>query len=121
MLLRLLATLPLILISPVPWLALLATDGLWKLFGRRRTPPDTTPRTHAASVVIPNWNGRDLLEKYIPSVVAAMAGHPDNEIIVVDNASSDDSVAFLAASFPQVRVVALPKNLGRASCLSKVA
>ena len=116
MLLRFLTTLPLILISPalalVPWLALLGTDLAWKLLGRRRTPPDRTPQTHAASVVIPNWNGRDLLEKYIPSVVAAMAGHPDNEIIVVDNASADDSVAFLAATFPQVRVVPLPRNLG---------
>lgn len=116
MLLRFLATLPLILISPVlvltPWLALLATDAAWKLLGRRRTPPDRAPRTHAASVVIPNWNGRDLLEKYIPSVVKAMAGHPDNEIIVIDNASTDDSVAFLQNNFPQVRVIALPKNLG---------
>ncbi len=116
MLLRFLTTLPLILISPmlalVPWLALLGTDLAWKLLGRRRTPPNRAPRTHAASVVIPNWNGRDLLEKYVPSVVAAMAGHPDNEIIVVDNASADDSVAFLAANFPQVRVVPLPRNLG---------
>src|SRR5947207_5868004 len=34
-----------------------------------------------ASVVIPNWNGRDLLEKYLPSVIEAMGG---NEILVVD-------------------------------------
>ena len=38
-------------------------------------------------MVIPNWNGRDLLERYLPSVVEAMAGNPDNEIIVVDNGS----------------------------------
>jgi hypothetical protein len=31
--------------------------------------------------VIPNWNGRDLLEKYIPSVMEALAGNPDNEIM----------------------------------------
>ncbi len=117
MLLRFLITLPLILISPVlalvPWLALLATDLAWKLFGRFLTPVNRPPRTHAASVVIPNWNGRDLLDKYIPSVLAAMQnGHPDNEVIVVDNASVDDSVAFLAANFPKVRVVRLPRNLG---------
>ena len=116
MFLRFLTTLPLILISPVlallPWLVLLATDGAFKLLGRRRPPSDHAPRTHAASVVIPNWNGRDLLDKYIPSVVAAMKGHPDNEIIVVDNASTDDSVALLAANFPQVRVIPLPRNLG---------
>ena len=116
MLLRFLTTLPLILLSPVlallPWLLLLATDVAFKVLGRRRAPNDRAPRTHAASVVIPNWNGRDLLEKYIPSVVAAMQGHPDNEIIVVDNASADGSVALLAAKFPQVRVISLPRNLG---------
>lgn len=118
MVLRFLAALPLILLSPLlalgPWLALLAADVAWRVAGRRRLPADRAPRTHAASVVIPNWNGRDLLEKYIPSIVAAMVnhGHPDNEIIVVDNASADDSVAFLRSNFPQVRVIALPKNLG---------
>jgi GT2 family glycosyltransferase len=71
------------------------------------------PRTHAASVVIPNWNGRDLLEKYVPSIVTALAaGHPDNELVVVDNASADGSAAFLRERFPQVRVIELPKNLG---------
>src|SRR3990170_1192079 len=36
-----------------------------------------------ASIVIPNWNGRDLLEKYLPAVAAAC--RPADEIIVVDN------------------------------------
>ncbi len=116
MLLRLLTALPLVLLSPLfaaaAWTALTLTDLLWLLLGRRRPPADRAPRTHAASVVIPNWNGRDLLEKYIPSIVTAMAGHPDNEIIVVDNASTDGSAAFLADRFPQVRVIALPRNLG---------
>ena len=41
----------------------------------RRTAPRRSSRT-AASVVIPNWNGKDLLEKYLPSVVEALAGNP---------------------------------------------
>ncbi len=53
------------------------------------------PNTRSASVVIPNWNGKDLLEKYLPSVVAAMSGNPANEIIVVDNGSEDGSAAFV--------------------------
>src|ERR1035438_5708395 len=66
----------------------------------------------AATVVIPNWNGKDLLAKYIPSVRAALAGNPANEILVVDNGSSDGSADFLRESFPDVTVLALPENLG---------
>jgi GT2 family glycosyltransferase/glycosyltransferase involved in cell wall biosynthesis len=66
----------------------------------------------AASVVIPNWNGKDLLAKYLPSVVAALAGNPANEIVVVDNGSTDGSAGFVRAAFPRVKLVALPANLG---------
>ena len=53
---------------------------LWQLV-RRALPAHPDGRAQAgtrrgASVVIPNWNGRDLLEKYLPSVVAALAGNP---------------------------------------------
>ncbi|HEV3200604.1 MAG TPA: glycosyltransferase, partial [Bryobacteraceae bacterium] len=65
-----------------------------------------------ASVVIPNWNGRDLLEKYLPSVIRALRGDPANEIIVVDNGSTDGSADFVEKTFPGVRVLALPTNLG---------
>ncbi len=66
----------------------------------------------AASVVIPNWNGRDLLERYLPSVVEALAGNPENEVIVVDNGSTDGSADFVRERFPSVRVLALDRNLG---------
>jgi GT2 family glycosyltransferase len=62
--------------------------------------------------VIPNWNGRELLEKYLPSVIAALEGNPENEIIVVDNGSSDGSAEFVRDCFPQVRVLGLKENLG---------
>src|SRR2546425_10739057 len=95
---RLLRALPLLVLSPiimlVSALALAITDLMWKIAPRRPHPPSPIPHPPApasASVVIPNWNGRDLLEKYLPSVIAAMAGHPDNEIIVVDNGSADGS------------------------------
>ncbi|MGA2773565.1 MAG: glycosyltransferase, partial [Bryobacteraceae bacterium] len=73
-------------------------------------PPAPGPRS--ASVVIPNWNGRDLLEKYLPSVVEALAGNPENEIVVVDNGSTDGSADFVRAAFPHVKLMALPRNLG---------
>ncbi len=111
---RLLRALPLLLLSPflmaLSALALALTDLWWKLAGRRDVPVEPgRPAPETASVVIPNWNGKDLLEKYLPSVVEAMAG---NEIIVVDNGSQDGSAEFLRAAFPQVKLLALPRNLG---------
>src|SRR5262249_16619538 len=66
----------------------------------------------SASVVIPNWNGRDLLEEYLPSVIEALAGSSGTEIIVVDNGSTDGSAKFVRQQFPSVRVLALGGNLG---------
>src|SRR5574340_7753 len=115
-LLRLLRALPLLLLSPVlimaAGLTMAVVDVLWWIFGRRH--PDTTgrPRTHAATVVIPNWNGRDLLERYLPALEAALAGNPQNEIIVVDNGSTDGSTGFLRQAFPGVKLLALDRNLG---------
>jgi GT2 family glycosyltransferase len=114
--LRLLKNLPLAVLSPVVVLVSLIglslADLLHLLLGSRRTPADSTPDTGAASVVIPNWNGRDLLEKYLPSVLAATSHNSRNEVIVVDNGSTDGSAAFLRERFPSVKVVALPRNLG---------
>jgi O-antigen biosynthesis protein len=113
---RLLRALPLLVLSPllmaISALALAFTDLLTKLFPRAVPLDDGPPRTGAASVVIPNWNGKDLLAKYLPSVVAALAGNPANEIVVVDNGSTDGSAEFVRAAFPQVKLVALPANLG---------
>jgi GT2 family glycosyltransferase len=115
-LLRFLRNLPLLLFSPLPvavsWLAIVLTDLLWRLAGPRRQPANTLPDHSAASIVIPNWNGRDLLEKYLPSVIAATSGNPRNEVIVVDNGSTDGSAEFVRDHYPQVRLLALPRNLG---------
>jgi len=114
---RVLRALPLLLLSPflVLFAALaLAVTDLFSKFRRQPAGPPAAPSPPpaSASVVIPNWNGRDLLEKYLPSVVEALAGHPENEIIVVDNGSSDGSAGFVRAAFPQVKLLALPANLG---------
>jgi hypothetical protein len=54
------------------------------------------------AVVILNWNGRDLLGQFLPSIL-----HFSEEanIYVADNASTDDSVAFVKATFPQVKII----------------
>ena len=46
------------------------------------------------AVVVLNWNGRALLEKFLPSLVEN--NHPQARIYVADNASTDDSLAWLA-------------------------
>ena len=111
-----LGLLPLLLVTPILLLTialtLLICDALWALFGSSQRPPDVKPSTKAATVIIPNWNGKDLLEKYLPSVVEALAGNPANELIVVDNGSSDGSADFVRQYFPSVNLLALQKNLG---------
>jgi GT2 family glycosyltransferase len=65
------------------------------------------------SVVIPNFNGRALLEKNLPSVFAALANIPGNhEVIVADDASKDDSISFLKLNYPQIHLVVHQVNQG---------
>jgi GT2 family glycosyltransferase/glycosyltransferase involved in cell wall biosynthesis len=112
---RFVKCLPQVLLFPVLLLiamVALAAEDLAGTFRKKQLPPNRRPSNTSASVVIPNWNGRDLLEKYLPSVVEALAGQPGNEIIVVDNGSQDGSVQFLSERFPTVRVLALDRNLG---------
>ncbi len=65
------------------------------------------------SIVIANWNGKDLLKKCLPSVIVA-AKHikKKHEIIVVDDRSTDDSVRFIKSKFPKVKVIELKENKG---------
>src|SRR4029077_17576403 len=93
-------------------LFLILCDLFSLLLPRRLQSADSKPSTHAASIVIPNWNGKDLLDKYVPSILTAIAPHPESELLVVDNGSTDGSAAFLRERFPQVRVLALETNLG---------
>jgi GT2 family glycosyltransferase len=92
-----------------PGPALMPTPGVETSLDTART---SACATSAASVVIPNWNGRDLLERYLPSVIAALNSNPENEIIVVDNGSTDGSAELVRNAFPNVKVLALDRNLG---------
>jgi len=59
------------------------------------------------SIIVPNWNGWQLLKKNLPAVIKACQklAKTDWEIIVADDASTDKSVAFLNKEFPQIRVI----------------
>lgn len=62
----------------------------------------------SAAIVILNYNGREMLETFLPSVIAN--SHVD--IWVIDNSSSDDSIPFLEEKFPQIQVLKSSQNLG---------
>ena len=68
------------------------------------------PRPDVA-VIILNWNGADMLEKYLPSVVAHT---PSNiaDVIVADNGSTDGSVELLRTRFPEVKLLEFDTNHG---------
>jgi GT2 family glycosyltransferase len=68
------------------------------------------------SIVIPNYNGRALMERCLPSVVRALEAHPPGgELIVVDDGSSDGSAAWLAGAIPGAKVKIHAKNRGFAA------
>jgi GT2 family glycosyltransferase len=64
----------------------------------------------SVAVVILNWNGKHFLEKFLPSVLAS--SYKNCRVIVADNASSDDSVAFLKQYYPSVKIIINPENGG---------
>ncbi len=64
------------------------------------------------AVVILNWNGKSLLEEFLPSVVTHSVSHAD--VYVIDNASTDDSVSFVQQNFPQVKIIRNDSNGGYA-------
>ena len=61
------------------------------------------------AVVILNYNGQELLRKFLPSVLKFSGG---SKIIVADNNSSDESLIVLEKEFPQVEVIRISSNLG---------
>ncbi|MDP2088115.1 MAG: glycosyltransferase family 2 protein [Flavobacteriaceae bacterium] len=65
------------------------------------------------AVVILNWNGKDLLEKFLPSVIRF--SNPEiTDIYVADNASTDDSVLFIQHHFTTIKIIQNSENGGYA-------
>jgi GT2 family glycosyltransferase len=70
------------------------------------------------AVVILNWNGRNFLQSFLPSVIAST--YPGLEIIVADNASTDQSIEFLQSNYPSVTIIQNDQNYGFAEGYNKV-
>lgn len=62
------------------------------------------------SVIILNWNGLHHLKNYLPSVAASQ--YPNLEIILADNNSDDESVAFVSENYPDIRIIRHDQNYG---------
>ncbi len=62
------------------------------------------------AIAILNWNGKKFLQQFLPSVVAT--AYENLECVLIDNASTDDSVAWTKQHFPAVRIIANPGNHG---------
>jgi GT2 family glycosyltransferase len=62
------------------------------------------------AVAILNYNGRSYLEKFLPSVLSST--YTNKEIYVADNASTDDSMAWLVNAYPAIKIITLTENYG---------
>jgi N-acetylglucosaminyl-diphospho-decaprenol L-rhamnosyltransferase len=73
-------------------------------------------KTHDLSIIIVNWNVKDLLRLCLDSVIESLRSGKgrqlSSQLIVVDSASSDGSVAMLREEFPQVHLIANEENVG---------
>ena len=77
----------------------------------RKNPfPVQNKMTPTIAIVILNYNGRRYLEQFLPFVTANTC--PGGEVIIADNASTDDSLDFLKERYPGLRVIVLDRNYG---------
>lgn len=76
-----------------------------------KKPEVTLSSSLNTAVVILNWNGRELLKKFLPSIIA---NSDEATIYVADNASTDDSVDLVREKFPEVRIIQNKVNGGYA-------
>ncbi|WP_394340861.1 glycosyltransferase family 2 protein [Pedobacter nutrimenti] len=72
----------------------------------------------SVAVVILNWNGKSLLERFLPSV--SKSKYSNLQLVLGDNDSSDDSVDFVRSAFPEIRIIRNDRNYGFAEGYNKV-
>jgi glycosyltransferase involved in cell wall biosynthesis len=64
----------------------------------------------SVAVVLLNWNGKKFLEQFLPTLLQCT--HPGVQIVVADNGSTDDSIAFMKANYPDISILSNPTNEG---------
>jgi GT2 family glycosyltransferase len=69
------------------------------------------------ALVILNWNGKPLLEKFLEGIIQKS---PEAEVIIGDNASTDDSIDFLRTNFPNIRIIQNDRNYGFAGGYNRI-
>ena len=74
-----------------------------------------TDLTVTLSIIIVNWNTREMLRDCLASAFAGLGASCPAEVIVIDNASEDGSLAMVAADFPQARLIRNTENRGFAA------
>lgn len=72
----------------------------------------------SVAVVILNWNGRELLSRFLPGVIQSR--YPNLQLIVGDNASTDGSVAFVQKNFPDIQIIENAQNYGFAEGYNRI-
>lgn len=70
----------------------------------------TQPTNNKAAIVILNWNGSKMMQQYLPNVIEC--SKDEAQVIIADNASTDDSLQMLSRDFPQLRTIVLDDNYG---------
>ena len=85
-------------------------------------PLTTGNKKPAVAIVILNWNGKEFLKKFLPSVIEST--YYNKRIFVADNASTDDSISFLLQHYPTIEIIKNSGNQGFAkgynSALKKI-
>jgi GT2 family glycosyltransferase len=84
--------------------------GANRIPGERGPPGQPEAVPPRVTIVIPNWNGKRFLNLCLGSLRRQI--FKDFETLLIDNGSSDSSVAFVEENFPEVRVLRLPENRG---------
>src|SRR5690625_5075672 len=71
----------------------------------------TTDVSLSFSIIIVTWNAAEHLRTFLPSVTKTR--HPDYEILIADNGSTDDSREWVQTHHPECRIIQLDRNYGR--------
>ncbi|MBM3270867.1 MAG: glycosyltransferase [Candidatus Sericytochromatia bacterium] len=79
---------------------------------RPRNFPPYAPGAALVSIILVNYNGKHYLEPCLDALEKQTYPREQLEIILVDNASTDDSAAFVRERYPAVKLIAAPRNLG---------